>query len=152
MSVNWDIFWQMEKSNIVPIHRKSERQLIKNERQVSLLTIWGKLFERIIFNYLSKYFKENNLLSPHQSGFIPGDSCVEQLIIILHEVYKAFDCSPLPKVWSVFLDISKAFDMVWHHGLLYKLKRNSINGDLLKLIEIFSLERYQRVELNGKTS
>ena len=72
--MNWDIFRQMEQRNIVPIHRKSERQLIKNERQVSLLTICGKLFERISFNYLSKYFKENNLLSPHQSGFIPGDS------------------------------------------------------------------------------
>ena len=150
--MNWDIFRQMEKSNIIPIHRKSERQLIKNERQVSLLTICGKLFERIIFNYLSKHFKENNLFSPHQSGFIPGDSRVQQLIIIPHEVYKAFDCSPLPKVLSVFLDISKPIDMVWYHGLLYKLKRNGRNGDLLKLIASFSSDRYQGVELNGKTS
>ena len=150
--MNWDIFRQMEKSNIVPIHRKSERQLIKNERQVSLLTICGKLFERIIFNYLSKHFKENNLFSPHQSGFIPGDSRVQQLIIIPHEVYKAFDCSPLPKVLSVFLDISKPIDMVWYHGLLHKLKRNGRNGDLLKLIASFSSDRYQGVELNGKTS
>ena len=44
------------------------------------------LFERIIFNDVFKYFKENNLLSPHQSGFIPGDSCVQQLIAITHEI------------------------------------------------------------------
>ena len=43
---------------------------------------------------------------------------------------------------GVFLDISKAFDKVWHHGLLYKLKRNSINGDWLKLIESFWSDRY----------
>ena len=52
----------------------------------------------------------------------------------------------------MFLDISKAFDKVWHDGLLYKLKRNGINGDLLKLIESFLSDRYQRVVLNGQTS
>ena len=52
----------------------------------------------------------------------------------------------------MFLDISKAFDKVWHDGLLYKLKRNGINCDLLKLIESFLSDRYQRVILNGQTS
>ena len=117
-----------------------------------MLPICGKVFERIIFNDLFKYFKENNLLSPHQSGFIPGDSCVQQLIAITNEIYKAFDCSSSLEVRGVFLDISKAFDKVWHDGLLYKLKRNGINGDLLKLIESFLSDRYQRVVLNGQTS
>ena len=78
-----------------------------------------------------------------------GDSCVQQVISITHEIYKAFDCSPSLEVRRVFLDISKAFDKVWHDGLLYKLKRNGINGDLLKLIESFLSDRYQRVVLNG---
>ena len=52
----------------------------------------------------------------------------------------------------MFLDISKAFDKVWHDGLLYKLKRNGINGDILKLIESFLSDRYQRFLLNGQTS
>ena len=81
--------------------------------------------------------KENNLLSPHQSDFIPGDSCVQQLIAITHEIYKAFDCSATLEVRGVFLNVSKAFDKVWHYGLLYKLKRNGINGGLLKRIESF---------------
>ena len=98
------------------------------------------------------YFIENSLLSPHQSGFIPGDSCVQQLISITHEIYNAFDCNPYLEVRGVFLDISKAFDKVWHDGLIYKLKRNRITGDLLRLIESFLLDRYQRVVLNGQTS
>ena len=53
---------------------------------------------------------------------------------------------------EVFLDISKAFDKVLHDGLIYKLKRNGINGDLLGLIESFLPDRYQRVLLNGQTS
>ena len=64
------------------------------------------------------YFIENNLLSPHQSGFIPGDSCVQQLISITHEIYNAFDCNPSLEVQGVFLHISKAFDKVCHDGLI----------------------------------
>ena len=71
-----------------------------------------KIFERLIFNILFNYFIENNLLSPHQSGFIPSDSCVQQLISITHEIYNAFDCNPSLEVRGAFLDISKAFDKV----------------------------------------
>ena len=142
----------MEKANIVPIYKKGDKQLLKNYRPVSLLLICRKVFQRIIFNDLFKYFKENNLLSLHQSGFIPGDLCVQQLTAITHEIYKAFDCSLSLEVRGVILDISKAFDKVWHDGLLYKLKHNGINGHLLKLIERFLSDRYQRVVLNGQTS
>ena len=128
---------QWKKANIVPIYKKGDKQLLKNYRPVSLLPICGKVFERIIFNGLFKYFKENSLLYPHQSSLILGDSCVQQLIAVTHEIYKAFDCSRSLEVRDVFLYISKAFDKVWHDELLYKLKRNGINSDLLKLIESF---------------
>ena len=117
-----------------------------------MLPICGKIFERLVFNSLFNHFIENNLLSPHQSGFIPGDSCVQQLISITHEIYNAFDCNPSLEVRGVFLDISKAFDKVWHDGLIYKLKRNGITSDLLRLIESFLSDRYQRVVLNGNNS
>ena len=52
----------------------------------------------------------------------------------------------------MFLDISKASDKVCHDGIIYKLKRNGITGDLLRLIESFLSDRYQRVVLNGQTS
>ena len=115
---------------------------MENYRPVSLLPICGKIFDRLIFNSLFNYFIENNLLSPHQSGFIPGDSCVQQLISITHEIYNAFDCNPSLEVRGVFLDISKAFDKVWHDGLIYKLKRNGITGDLLRPIDSFLSDRY----------
>ena len=77
----------MEKSKHCSNSQKGDKQLLY--RPVSLLSICGKVFEHIIFNDLFKYFKEYNLLSPHQSGFIPGDSCVQQLIAINHGIYKA---------------------------------------------------------------
>ena len=69
------------------------------------------------------------MLSVHQSGFRPGDSCVHQLISIVHKVCNAFDANPSLEVRDVFLDISKAFDRMWHKGLLYKLKCMGINGN-----------------------
>ena len=65
---------------------------------------------------------EESLLTSNQSGFRPGDSCINQLLAITHEIFEAFVCNPSLEVRSAFLDISKAFDKVWHEGLLYKIK------------------------------
>ena len=75
-----------------------------------------------------EFFIKNDLISQHQSGFKPGDSCINQLLSITHEIYQSFDQGF--DVRSVFLDISKAFDKVWHNGLIFKLKQNSISGNL----------------------
>ena len=60
--------------------------------------------------------------------FRPSDSCTNQLHAITYEIFEAFDCSPSFEVRPVFLDISKAFDKVWHRGLLYILKYMGISG------------------------
>ena len=77
----------------------------------------------------------NNLISPNQSGFKPGYSYINQLLSITHEIYKSLDDGL--EVRGVFLDISKAFDKVWHEGLIFKLKQNGISGDLLQILSIF---------------
>ena len=99
-----------KKGDIVPIHKKGDKQILKNYRLVSLLPICGKIFERLIFNELFNFLLENNLISPNQSGFKPGDSCINQLLSITHEIYNSFDEGL--EVRSVFLDISKTFDRV----------------------------------------
>ena len=67
--------------------------------------------------------------------FIPGDSCVSQVLSITHEIYKSFNCHPPTDMRGTFLDISKAFDKVWHEGLIFKLKTCGIERNLLKLLE-----------------
>ena len=96
------------------------------------------------------FFNENNLISPNQSGFRPGDSCVNQLLAITLEICKSFDEGF--EVRGVFLDISKAFDKVWHGGLLLKLNQNGISGNLLKPLRDFLCCRKQRVVVNGQHS
>ena len=75
-----------------------------------------------------------------------------QLLSIIHDIYKAFDGNPSLEVRGVFLHISKAFDRVWHKGLLFKLKRIGIDGPLYLLLENYLKNRKQRVVLNGQTS
>ena len=79
-----------KKSNVVPVHKTKSTNLIKNYRPISLLPIFSKIFEQLIFNSLFNYFMQNKLFTECQSGFIPGDSCVAQLLSITHEIYKKF--------------------------------------------------------------
>ena len=141
-----------KKSNVVPIHEKESKNLIKNYRHISLLPIFSKVFQRIVFNALFNFFLQNKLFTPCQSGFIPGDSCVFRLLSITHEIYQSFNCHPPAYIRGTFLDISKVFDKVWHEGLIFKLKTYSTDGKLLKLLENNLTDCQKRVVLNGQRS
>ena len=141
-----------KKSNVVPIHKKGDKQLLQNYRPVSLLPICGKIFERIIFNPIFEYLEKNSLLCPNQSGFRPFDSCENQLLSIVHDIYANFDQHPTLEMRANFLDILKAFDKVWHEGLLFKLEHMRISGNLLSLLKSFLSDRLQQVVLNGQCS
>ena len=141
-----------KKGNIVPVHKKESKNLVQNYRPISLLPICSKIFEKLIYNSLFRHLKDNDLLVKSQSGFLPGDSCISQLLIITHDIYEAFDGNTSLETRGIFLDISKAFDRVWHKGLLLKLKNNGIDGLLYLLLENYLLNRKQRVVLNGQSS
>ena len=111
-----------------------------------------KIFGKVIFDAIYTHFSDNQLLTPNQSGFRPGDSTMNQLIYITHSIFTAFEEFPSRETRAVFLHISKAFDKVWHECLIFKLKSYSISGHLLTLTESYLSERMQRVILNGKSS
>ena len=110
----------MEEINICPIHKKSEKQIIKNYRPVSLLPICGKIFERLIFNSLCEYLEKyklliNLVLKPTILGKI---SCfLSSLTFIQPLIHPAYESH------GVLLDMSRAFskvfDTVWHEGLIF---------------------------------
>ena len=88
-----------------------------------------------MFNGIFNFFFENKLISLNQSSFKTGDSCINQLLSITHEIYEYFDVGL--EVKSDFLDVSKGFDKVWHDGIIYKLTQSRISGNLLNLLEDF---------------
>ena len=87
----------------MPIHKKGDKETLKNYRPVFLLPICGKIFERLIYNEMFGFFLDKGLISANQSGFKPEDSCINQLLSITHNIYKSFDDGY--EVRRVFLDI-----------------------------------------------
>lgn len=139
-----------KQANVIPLHKKDHKDLVSNYRPISLLSVVGKICERIVFKYIYNHFKENFLLSIFQSGFQPGKSTVTQLVEVYHLFCKAVDQGKEIRV--VFLDISKAFDRVWHKGLLYKLQQCGVSGVLYRWFADYLSDRQQRVVINGQTS
>ena len=106
--------------------------------------------EKVVFKHVYNYIKDNNLISPHQSGFKPGDSTVNQLSYLYHIFCEALDKKKDVRI--VFCDISKAFDRVWHDGLLYKLHKFGIHGNLLNWFKDYLSNWKQRVLIRGQQS
>lgn len=139
-----------KNSQLVPIHKKGDTTLPSNYRPISLLSNVGKTMERVIYKHIYNHLHSNELLHKYQSGFLPGHSTTYQLIDIYHHICQSFD----EKQYScmVFCDISKAFDRVWHRGLLFKLRQNGIKGKLLDWISDYLSSRKQRVFINSASS
>ena len=91
------------------------------------------------FNNLYSYLNANNLITKNQSDFRPGDSTTNQLLFLVDEIDQAFEDTKSLEVRAVFLDISKAFDKVWHDGLIFKLKQTVFLVVFLSSFKIISI-------------
>ena len=127
---------------------KGEKDLIKNHRPVSLLSIFENFFGRLMFNSLFKYIDENELLNPNSQAFAHL-VLVQTNFYLNHAIFSNFGCGPPKDIRTVILDISKAFDKIWLPGLIFKIKSFGISGDLFELIKKFLSNRFQIVVLNG---
>ena len=140
--------WKM--ANLCAVFKKADRTKKENYRPISILDCMSKVCERLVFNALYQYCTENNILNPRNSGFKKNDSTVNQLTKIVHDIYMGLEDQK--DVCMVFLDVSKAFDKVYHEGLLFKLKQIGVTGSLLNWMKSYLSDRKIRVTLNGKCS
>ena len=137
-------------ANVTPIFKKDDKSSPTNYRPISLLSSIGKVMERCIHKYLYNYAITNELISPLQSGFKQGDSTNFQLLHTYHSFCEAVDRGKEVRV--VFCDISKAFDRVWHKGLLHKLSCIGCSNPIVKWFSSYLSNRRQRVVFNGVSS
>ncbi|MCW4309281.1 MAG: reverse transcriptase family protein, partial [Candidatus Thiodiazotropha endolucinida] len=126
---------------VCPIFKCGDQAAVTNYRPISLLSCLEKVPERIIFKHLYNHLHDNSVLTPLQSGFIPGDSTTNQLTFLYNTFCQALDSGKEIRV--VFCDVSKAFDRVWHKGLLCKLKAAGISGSLLSWFDSYLSNRRQ---------
>ncbi|KAI8517131.1 hypothetical protein Bbelb_057120 [Branchiostoma belcheri] len=143
---------EWKQSNISPVHKKGDKTDPNNYRPIALLPTVAKVLERLVHNRLYKYLTDNNLLNHKQSGFRKGDGTVLQLLRLIDDWGKSIDDPNVACTAAVFLDVRRAFDTVWHDGLIYKLSRYGISGPLCNWFSGYLSNRQQRVVINGVAS
>ena len=115
-------FQKYGKINVVLVNKIEDKTFIINYRPISLLLIFEKISERLKYSPLLNYLLRNKDFTSSQTGFLPGDSFIAQLLSRLPEIQIAFGENPTRDLRHVSLDISKAFDKIWHGNLIFKLK------------------------------
>ncbi|MFZ2539900.1 MAG: reverse transcriptase domain-containing protein [Oscillospiraceae bacterium] len=141
---------EWKKANVLPIFKHGERHSVSNYRPISLLSSVSKIFERVIYNKIYEHCLKYNILTIKNSGFKKLDSTINQLIHITNLIYEGLDDGF--QIGMIFLDIQKAFDKIWHNGLLHKLNKYGIRGRVYGLLKSYLSGRLQRVILNGSFS
>ncbi|CAM5081664.1 unnamed protein product [Natator depressus] len=139
-----------KKANVVPIFKKGKKEDPGNYRPVSLTSVPGKIMEQVLKESILKHLHERKVISNSQHGFTKGRSCLTNLITFYDEITGSVDEGKAVDV--LFLDFSKAFDMVSHSILVSKLKKYGLDECTIRWVESWLDCRAQRVVINGSMS
>jgi len=139
-----------KQAHVTPIHKKGSKSSPGNYRPVSLTSVVGKMLESIIRDKVVEHMSSHNYFTDAQHGFVPGRSCMTQLLVTMEQWTKLLQAGDPVDV--IYLDFRKAFDTVPHTRLLQKLERYGVVGDLRNWIGNFLSQRKQRVVVNGEFS
>ena len=135
-------------ANIVPVYKKGDKEYVENYRPISLLYIVSKVFARCVLNNIREHIYQEIKTSQH--GFTRGKPCVTNLLEVLNYMGSVLDTGG--QIDTVYLDMSKAFDIVNHKSLLLKLQSIGIGGSLLQWFQSYLAHREQRVTVHAFTS
>ena len=135
---------KLKVAKVIPLFKKGVPTIINNYRPISLLPAISKVLEKIMGNQLSSYFESKKLFSKNQYGFRSGHSTEFAALELIDRITTKLDNNEVP--FSIFLDLSKAFDTLDHNTLLCKLNHDGIQRISLKLYESYLSNRTQYVE------
>ena len=141
---------QWKLAYVTPLHKKNEEYLCQNYRPISLLPCLSKVFERCVFKDVYNYLIRTKKISTLQAAYSPGSSTEYQLLELYHIIAKSMEEGKA--IRFIFCDVSKAFDKVWHEGVIHKLKKSGVRGKLLQWFESYLSNRRQCVIINGTKS
>jgi hypothetical protein len=141
---------ELKIGKITPIFKKEDPELIKNYRPVSTLPIFGKIFEKVIYERLYSFLVSQGIMNPNQFGFRKGHSTSHALNISVNHVQQAL--KDKNHVLGIFIDLSKAFDTIDHKILLHKLSHYGVRGNAHKLLESYLTNRKQYTAVLGSQS
>jgi len=137
-------------SIITPIFKSGNKTEVKNYRPISLINNFAKIFEKSVKERLVEFLNKINVISNNQFGFRPGVSTENAVYELFHTVYNSLNNKM--KTLAVFLDLTKAFDMVSHGILINKLERLGIRGTIRNMFENYLSDRKQQVKISNSLS
>ena len=147
-SLEHGIFPSAEKiAKITPLYKSGDRSNTDNYRPISILNIISKVVERVVFDQLSNYLEENNLLSDYQYGFRKKRSTKDAVTKFTDHIRKNMDSSKV--TGALYMDLRKAFDTVNHSCLLHKLPYYGILNIEVEWFSSYLFQRSQTVFLDG---
>ena len=139
---------QWKIAHVTPIFKRSGSKNIKtNYRPISILPSLSKICESVIHERLLSHCIYHNVITDRQAAYLKGDSTITQLIYLVHQIRTSWGKGNISH--GCFLDISAAFDKVWHRGLLAKLEQIGISDSLLVLFESYLCDRKQCTVVDG---
>ena len=141
---------ELKLGKITPIYKKDNEELLENYRPVSTLPIFGKIFEKVIYSRLYKYFSSKGILHDKQFGFRKHHSTNHALNYSIDQIKQCMNNGD--HVIGIFIDLSKAFDTIDHKILLDKLQHYGIRGNVLSLLKSYLSNRKQCVSALGEIS
>jgi hypothetical protein len=141
---------KLKIAKVVPIFKSKDKSDINNYRPVSLLPAISKVFERVVYNQLYNYLKQNNLLHKNQFGFRPEHSTELACISLIDRILEYLDKGKIPV--CIYMDLSKAFDTLNFDILLYKLNYYGVSSVALNWFRSYLYDRTQFTQLDDYRS
>ena len=138
-------------AHVTPIYKRSGCKNSKSSyRPISILPSLSKICESIIHERLLSHCIYNDVISERQAAYLKGDSTITQLLYLVHQIRTSWGKANIAH--CCFLDISAAFDKVWHNGLLAKLEQIGISDQFLALLKSYLTNRKQCTVVDGVKS
>ena len=150
-SINAGLFPdKLKKGRVIPLHKEGAMNDISNYRPITTLSVFSKIFEKLVHKRMTSFISRYNLIKPNQFGFQKNKCTSDAILEFMENVYDSFNDNK--HYLAIFLDFSKAFDTISHEILLRKIEHMGFRGPIYRWIQSYLTNRKQFVNIGSKSS